>query len=536
MSNESYYVRRIGITMNKQQAYEQSIFETVFTSITQQGKLLYVGELLKRAATVYSDRVALIYKDQYVTYRELYQRATEFSRVLKAHGVKPRDRVLMCFENSPEFYISYFAIWQIGAIVAPLNIFLKEMELAHIFKDAQPVLIVTSSDRVPLFKLAHNSLPPILTEKDIARERPLDPALRDKKEEDQLITLEPDEMAVLLYTSGTTGVPKGVMLSSRNILTNIAQGVARFDMYTHERVFGVLPLFHVFSLNACVWATIFMGATVIVVPHIERRHILEGLKHKPTLFLGVPALYGLLCLMKNAPLSTVKYFISGGDALPDKIRAAFSLIYRRKLCNGYGLTETSPLITVDLDDEAGPTNTVGRPCVGLQIAIRNEQGNDLNTEHIGTIWVKGGNIMLGYYQAPEATEAVLKDGWFNTGDLGFIDHRGKLVITGRIKDLIKHKGFNIYPQEIENIILSHPNVLRVGVIGQKDVMVGEYPIAFVQLRSPEPDIEKTLLALCKQHLASYKIPREFICSTKELATTATGKVDKKILRKLLEQK
>lgn len=517
--------------MNKRQAQEQSIFEKIFASITDKGKLLYVGELLKRASTLYADRVALIYKDKTITYQELYQRATAFSHILKQHGLKPRDRVLMCFENSPEFYIAYFAIWQLGGIAAPLNIFLKEMELAHIVKDSQPVLIITETDRVPLFQQSNNSLPPILTEKDIALDQPV-----TFSKEDQLVSLEPDEMAVLLYTSGTTGVPKGVMLSSRNILTNIAQGVARFDMYTHERVFGVLPLFHVFSLNACVWATIFMGATVIVVPHIERRHILEGVKHKPTLFLGVPALYGLLCLMRNVSLPDVKYFISGGDALPDKIRSAFELIYRRKLCNGYGLTETSPLITVDLDDEAGPTNTVGHPCVELQIAIRDEQEKDLTTNQIGTIWVKGNNIMLGYYQAQQATEAVLKHGWFNTGDLGFIDHRGKLVIAGRIKDIIKHKGLIIYPQEIENVILSHPNVIRVGVVGQKDVMVGEYPIAFVQLRTQEPNIEKTLQTLCKQHLASYKIPREFICSTKELATTATGKVDKKVLRKILEQK
>lgn len=509
---------------------EKERFEGLYQAMSHNDSLFNIACVLQRAAHIYGERKALIYKDTSITYQELYIRAAGFARILKQQGVKKHDRVLMCFENSPEFYIAYFAIWHIGAVVAPLNIFLKEHELAHIVNDADPKIIITSSDRVALFQHVNQfKKPSILTQDDMLLDIPIESIGYD----DSVECIDIDAMVALLYTSGTTGEPKGVMLSSRNIMTNVLQGVARFNLYDHERTFAVLPLFHIFSQNACVWTSIFMGATIILVPKIERRYILEGLEHKPTMFLGVPALYGLLCLLKNVPLDSVRYFICGGDALPDKIRAAFSLLYRRSLCNGYGMTETSPMIAMELDDERGPTNTVGKLCVGIECAIRDEQEQAVAPGTIGQIWIKGDTVMLGYYQAEQATKQIIKDGWLNTGDLGYLDTRGKLVITGRMKDLIKHKGFNIYPQEIENVLLSHPNVIRVGVVGLQDQSVGEYPIAFVQLRTREKDIEKILTALCKHHLAPYKVPKEFRCQTDELPVTATGKVDKKVLRKLL---
>ncbi len=515
---------------NKILVREQQQFNKLKKSISPNGRLMSAGTLLQRAAHLFGTRTALIYKEDKISYNQLYARACALSEILKQKGVKPHDRVLLCFENSPAFYIAYFAIWQCGAVVAPLNTFLRQYELAHIVNDAKPVLIITSTDHVQLFKEAElTDLPPIITEKDFDFDKP-----ESAPSKDFIIPyLEPDDMTALLYTSGTTGLPKGVMLSSRNIMTAVLQSVVRIELDKHERVFGVLPLFHVFAQVACIWGAFFVGATVIVVPRIDRRYILEGLKHKPTIFLGVPALYGLLCLMKNAPLSSVRYFVSGGDALPDKIRSYFALLYRRRLCGGYGLTETSPIIAADFDDEAGPTNRVGYPVVGVQCSIRDEQGNQVTYGSIGELWVKGDNVMLGYYNAPKATQKVLKDGWLNTGDLAYFDAKGKLIIAGRTKDLIISKGFNIYPQEIENVILSYPNALQVGVIGRKDNDVGEIVIAFVQLRTQEADAEKKIRKLCREHLASYKIPRDFICTTESLPITATGKVDKKVLRKQL---
>jgi len=511
---------------------EQKIYNALYQSIINDEKITFLGQILRRAALKHPDRVVLIKRGRYVRYRELYYYASECSRILRERSIKPGDRVLLFFENSVEFYIGYFGILQAGAVAVPLNTFLKEHELNHIIQDAEPSLIISSVKLLERIKYSDiPNMPPVLTENDLVVGGPVPDDFVDAP-----IDLLPfDAMAVLLYTSGTTGLPKGVMLSSKNAIINVIQTVARFGLVDYERGFAVLPLFHSFAQNTCIWALVLMYCTVIVVPRIDRRAMLEGLEYKPTIFLGVPALYGVLCLMGNAPLSSVKYFFSGGDALPDKIRAAFSLVYRRKLCSGYGLTETSPIIAVEMDDVVEATDTVGKPLIGVEVAIKDEQGNDVPHGKVGEIWVKGDNVMLGYYHAPELTKNVLKDGWLHTGDLGYFDPKGKLVISGRIKDLIIHKGLNIYPQEIENIILSHPQVLFVGVIGQKDDLSGEVPVAYVQLKEEIPDIEMKLRELCIQHLASYKVPRQFFCSKERLSLTATGKVDKKILRARLRE-
>ncbi len=510
---------------------EQAVFNRAYIDVSKDDVLMYAGNLLQRAARLYANLPALIYQDSTITYKELYHYACRLSVTLKERGVKPRDRVLILIENSPLFYIAYYGAWQIGAVVVPLNTFLKEAELTHIIQDAAPVCILTSSEYIPLFEQINSmSLPPILTESDIQPSQVADATCLL----DQTVELGHDEMAALLYTSGTTGFPKGVMLSSKNVMTSLLQGFARLHISEGHRVFGVLPLFHAFAQGACIWGALFKGATVILVPKIERRHILAALKHQPTIFLGVPALYGLMCLMKNAPLDSVEYFVSGGDALSDKIRAYFALLYRRKICNGYGLTETSPTLSVTMEDEAMLTSTIGLPLVGVSCSIRDEQGKEVASGDIGELWVRGDNIMIGYYNAPEATSKVLQDGWFNTGDLVYIDEKGRLVISGRTKDLIINKGLNIYPQEIENVILSHPSVFQVGVVGKHDEQQGEVPVAFVQLRKDEPNMEQVLRKLCLDHLASYKVPKSFICSTEPLLATATGKIDKKVLRKRLE--
>lgn len=508
---------------------EQHYFDALLQSVKINGKMICLGQLLQRAYHNFPDNIALIAPTSSITYKELYGRASMLAQQLIHKGLKPHDRVLLFFENSIEFYVSYFAIVQAGGVVAPLNTFLHETELRHIVNDAVPMIVVTHSNHVALFNSVGVENERIVTEQNMDMNGVINPSIYEQS----IILLPPDEMAALLYTSGTTGLPKGVMLSSRNIITNAIQGLARSQMTGDERVFAVLPLFHSFSQNVCVWAGMLSGFSVILVPKIDRRLILTALKHEPTIFVGVPALYGLLCLMKTAPFPRVKLFVSGGDALPDKIRMFFSLLYRRNICNGYGLTEASPFVAAHLQDVTEPTSCVGRPLIGLEAAIFNEHNMPMGQGEIGQLVLKGDNIMMGYYKSPELTQATIKDGWLYTGDLAYLDENGKIVITGRIKDLIIHKGFNIYPAEIENIILTHANVIRAAVVGKVEQESGEVPVAFVQIRTAKVGIEKELKALCMKHLASYKVPRDFIVSVEELPTTATGKVDKKILRKRL---
>ena len=515
---------------------ESQIMANITNTLSPRGNLMYIGCLLQRAAELYGDSEALISQNRTISYKEYYFRTSLLSKKLQELGIKARDRVLLCGENSIEFYIFYFAALQLGAIIVPVNTFLHERELTYIVKDANPSVIVVSlkfAETIEgLINKGQIKCPLLLTEKDICWQDPVPKTIDQIRSIMPIYELGADELVVLLYTSGTTGIPKGVMLSSQNVMHNTMQAYTRFKGFTgktQERFFCVLPLFHAFAQNTCMWLPLLSGSSVIIVARIDRSLILEGLKKEPTFFFGFPALYGLLCLMRTAPLHSIKMFVSGADAMPDRIRSAFSLIYNRKICTGYGLTEASPVVAVHhLNDEAA-TNMVGKPLPGIEVEIRDAVGQKLKGGEIGNLWIRGKNIMMGYYKAPEATALVLKADWLNTGDLCALDSFGNILMCGRTKDLIIHKGFNIYPQEIENVLMMHPAVSKAAVIGIDEVLSGQFPVAYVAVKTKEPGIEEGLRVLCAANLASYKIPRKFIC-LEDLPMSATGKVDKKQLQ------
>lgn len=519
----------------KNRMNEASIYNQLLQGHTD---VVFAGHLLAKTCQKSPMRDAVIGKDRTLTYQELFFHALALSEKLKAQGVQPRDRVVLYCENSVEFYVAYWAVWQCAAVLVPVNTYLHEKELAYVLKDADPRLILVSElYQANLDKLVQGNyateLPPALViQQAIDWQQTVPSDFVEKSSAVQLPALEPDELCLLLYTSGTTGLPKGVMLSSRNVVTNVMQVAARIKMVglqEGERFFCVLPLFHVFAQNVCVWVPVMTSSSVIIVQKIDRKLILEGLSHKPTLFIGVPALYGLLCLMKTAPLESVKFFVSGADMLPDKIRAAFSMIYGRKIASGYGLTEASPVIAINYENHEEPTDVVGPVLAGISCDIRDDAGASLPQGQTGNLWVKGNNVMLGYYKAPDATALVLRDEWLCTGDLGRLDHNGNLAIKGRLKDVIIHKGFNIYPAEVENVLLTHPSVFKAAVIGQEEELAGEVPVAFVAIKTKTDRLEKELRDLCMHNLATYKIPRKFVYLD-DLPMNATGKIDKKQLR------
>lgn len=503
--------------LGKANESEHERFNHIYAKIVRLGSL---GFLLHRAGNVYGERTALIYQNEKITYRTLYWRACYVSIFLRSAGVRKNDRVLVLYENSPEFYIVYYAILQIGAVVVPLNTFLHEQELRHIIADASPQLIFAHSSLAAKVK---TTAVRVVTEVDLQF---------DKAPEQCSIEIEEcdiDALAVLLYTSGTTGFPKGVMLSSRNCMVNIAQALARISVKGNERLLGALPFFHSFAQVICLWAAIWVGCSVIIIPRIERRSLMQGFTQRPTIFFGVPALYGLLCLLKTVPVDSVTYFISGGDALSEKIRMGFALLYRRRICNGYGLTEASPLVSAQIGGPVVSADTVGTPFSAISSDLRDEQGSSVAQGQVGELWIKGPNVMLGYYNDMPATQAVIVDGWLRTGDLASFDASGRLRIIGRVKDLIVHKGIKIYPQEIELILLKHPNVLTAAVVGIDDEATGQIPVAYVQLKQAQETIERELKELCTKNCASYKVPREFFCTTESLPMTSLGKIDKKQL-------
>lgn len=512
---------------------ERKRYEQIRESLTINNKPIFAGLLLKRAAERWPNKCAVICEDRELTYRAVFEYTLRIGNTLRERGIKSGDHVMILYDNSINFYAAYYGIWQIGAIPVPVNTMLHPQQIAHIIENAQPAAIVVSAPLYEKMRPVMQNIPVIISDADLdaAYNRPNQP-----KQESVIDSTDhdPDALAVLLYTSGTTGDPKGVMLSSRAVITNAAQGAARFDIHKNERVLVALPLFHSYTQNTCLWMCPFLGATAIIVPKIERRALMTGLQHKPTFIVGIPQLYGLFCLMKNAPFTRVRYFISGGDILTDKTRMYFELIYRRKLCNGYGLTETAPFVCVDLDDMVKPTDTVGRPFAGIEYQIRDPEGAVLKDGSVGLLWIKGDNLMLGYYKAPEATARAIVDGWFDTGDLALINKHGKIVLCGREKDLIKSKGIKVFPQDIENVLTKHPAVFAAAVIGAM-IDDDEVPVAYVATKEykKNDELEAQLKTLCQAHLANYEIPRIFIIK-ESLPLTATGKVDKKILRKEFE--
>jgi len=500
---------------------EYARFRALKQDFSYNGHLISPNRLLIRSSELFPEKIAVqLPSGDHITFRNLADGAKKISAILISMGVQPGDRVVVLAENSIFFYFAYYGIWQTGATVVPLSTFLHEQEISDILADALPRVVVVSNEltaKVDMTRVACR----VLREDEIMRSTGDSAAFK-------IHDFAPDAVAAILYTSGTTGKPKGVMLSACGIMTNVLQGMCRFNFLEDERVLCPLPLFHSFTQITCVWAAIATGSCVILLPKIMKDSLLQSFTYRPTFVLGIPHFFALLCRFASLSLHTVRYCISGGDAVSDAIRKIFALRFSKKICNGYGLTESGPLIAVDLDDTISTTNTIGKPVVQVMCDIRN------GDHGIGILWVRGENLMLGYYHAQAATEAVLKDGWLNTGDLARFDADGKLVICGREKDLIVYRGLKIYPQEVENVLTSAPNVQLAAVIGIPDVE-GCYPAAFVQTVDHKQIDPEVLIEFCKRHLAHYKVPRT-VYFMKSMPMTPTGKIDKKVLMQQLHAK
>ena len=501
------------------------------------GRLRWVSHFLWHAAHTYPLKQALIAPERTLSYDELLFYTLKVAEWLSMRGVKPGDRVVILISNSIDFYCAYLAAWHIGAVAVPLNTYLHAREVVFIMEEAEPAVVLTTAPTAAIMAEISAAVVPMenrLLVDGYLWHLPYAVGGGQVMAQSLLpVVRAATETAVILYTSGSTGVPKGVVLSGKNVVTNALQARTLFaqvlgDGYS-ERFLAILPLFHAFSQNASVWLPLMMGATIIIVPRIDRRALLAGLEQKPTIFFGFPALFGLLVMMRTAPVHSIKLFVSGADALPDKIRMAFSLTYGRKICSGYGLTEASPVVAVDIFGQDHATNTVGQPVPGLSCRLLDDAGHEVNPGIVGTLWISGDNIMQGYYRSPELTAQVLQDGWLNTGDLATRSENGLITIVGRCKDLIINKGFNIYPQEVENVLLRHPAVFKAAVIA-RDEEGDQVPVAYVAVREGVEVQPADLAAFCRDNLAAYKVPRVVTCVT-DLPMTATGKIDKGKLRR-----
>lgn len=481
-----------------------------------------------------------------IRWRDLKHYVDSFARYLELVGVRKGDNVALLMSNSKEFVIAFLAIGKLGAVPVPLNTFLKRTELEYILADCEAKLVITQGKFAELLdgieretgveKFIWSEDPPRLDEHNLSFEEGL--TIEDYEHITPQADLE--DLAVMLYTSGTTGKPKGVMLTYRNIFSNIENIVRVFDIKPKDRFIVYLPMFHAFTLTATVLLPLYTASPIVIVKSIMpfSNVMKQTLLKRVTVFMGVPEVFNALSKAKLPWyfmwFNRIRYFVSGGAPLPlDTLERMKKKFKRAVLLEGYGLSECSPVVSVNLPDKQKPLS-VGPPLPDYEVKIVNDELVELPTGEVGEIIVKGDCVMKGYYKNPYETENTIINGWLRTGDLGYVDEEGFIYIVDRKKDLIICKGMNIYPREVEEVLMSHPKVELCAVVGKKDSHHGEIPVAFIKLAENEELTESELRNFLKEKLANYKIPRQFIF-VEDLPKNATGKVLKRVLKEKLNK-
>jgi long-chain acyl-CoA synthetase len=523
-----------------------------------------VTEALARSAKNFPNNTALNYMGNRITYKKLNDMVNQFAKALAALGVKKGDKVAVCLPNLPQTIISNFAILRLGAVAAQNNPLYTERELEYQLNDSDAKVVITLTLLVPrMQKIAPNTKIKKIIGCHIHSYLPfpkkqLFPYVKkamykelDKTEglylfEDLIRKYDtkpvPEggkwkELSTLIYTGGTTGVSKGVMLSHENISCNVQQFIAWFPSLKPgvERLVGTFPVFHSAGYTAVQNYFTWQAYEHIVIPRPDPKAIIDLIrKYKPTFLPGAPTIFvGLLNdpEFRKMDLSSIKGFFSGaGPLAADTIRDLKDLT-GATLCEVYGLTETTPIATVTPWGGVIKPGTVGVPVPETDVKIMDaETGKkEMKTGQTGEIVIKGPQVMMGYYKKPEDTKKVLVDGWLLSGDIGMFDDDGYLSVVDRKKDLIIAGGYNIYPVEIDNILFSHPKILEACTIGVADAYRGETVKAFVVVKPGETLTEDEVKKFCKDNLAAYKVPRyvEFI---PELPKTAVGKILRRKLR------
>lgn len=529
-------------------------------------------QLLENAAKEYSKHKAIHFMGKEITFQTLYKKTLKLASYLQSLGIEKGDRVAVMLPNIPQTVISFYAILQTGAIVVPVNPLYQEREIEFIMKDSGAKVIITLDmlyNRVAKVKeqtdLEHiivtsikdylpfpkNIIYPFIQAKEQGKPPTIQSSksthffTQTMKKNNQLkevpISFEED-IAILQYTGGTTGFPKGVILTHQNLVANTS--MCRQWLYKMEKgkevMLAVMPLFHVYGLMTVLVLSVMEVYKMILVPRFDATGLLKTIhKQKPTVFPGAPTIYiGLMNhpdIMKY-DLSSIKGAISGSAPLPVDVIEKFEQKTGGKIVEGYGLTETSPVTHVNfLWDNEIVKGSIGVPWPGTDAAIFSlETGETLPVGEIGELGIKGPQVMKGYWKNEEETKEVLKDGWLLTGDIAYMDEKGYFYIVDRKKDIIIASGFNIYPREIEEVLYEHPAIMEASVVGVKDSYRGETVKAFIVLREGMTVTEEELNQFMRRKLASFKVPRiyEF---RKELPKTAIGKVLRRQLKKESEE-
>ena len=503
-------------------------------------------EMIFRYGREYPKRKALFVGKETIRYGELLKRVDAFAAYLHRIGVRPEERVAIFLRNSSEFVVAVLAVSKVGGITVPVNTFLKSDELSYILEDSGAVLLIASAiyEKVVHDSRASKLCRQIIWEGGLRLADDFNVAFEEAMKTDYsyrpaMRTL--DDLAVFFYTSGTTGKPKGAMLSYKNILSNAESAAILLKINAKDRVIVFLPMFHSFTFSIGMILPLYLGASIVIVQSVRPfgNIFKQALLKRVTIFFGVPDVYNALA-KAQLPwyfmwFNSIRIFVSGAAALQSKTLEAMKARFARaKMLEGYGLSESSPAVCINpLHKQKG--KSVGPAMPGYEIKIVDENMVEMRRGEVGEIILRGDNVMRGYLNRPEATAETVINGWLLTGDIGYMDEEGYLFIVDRKKDLIISKGINIYPREIEEEIDRFPGVAVSAVVGMPDEKSGEVPVAYLELEegiSHENFDMSGLKKYLKEHLANYKIPRQ-IQLIDELPKNATGKVLKRVLKERL---
>ncbi len=485
----------------------------------------------------FGDYEANYFEGKWYSTGEGRRRAHEVGAGLQDLGVRPGDRVAVMLPNCPEVGISYWATWRIGGVVTPLIFLLPPSEVNRILADSEAKVAITSSELLPALAPAAEG---VGTLEHIVCVGGAEGVTAYEELENhgssEIVECEPDDLAALLYTGGTTGASKGVMLSHNNLEWTARAARIASEVKDGETSLLALPLSHSFGLHVSILGALGQNTNVLL-RWFDPKAMLDMIQEYHVQRMAVvPTMLQLLLAMPldDWDLSSLQFITTGAAALPTEVLEQWeSRVPNCALIQGYGLTETSPTISVQppssVRDGSRRIGTVGKPIEGVEVRVVADDGQVLGSEEVGEVVVRGPNVMLGYWRNPEATEDAVVDGWFHTGDLGKLDAEGNLVIVDRKKDLIIRGGFNVYPVDVEAVLLKHPDVAEAALVGRPSETWGEEPVAFVVSvagRAVDPD---DVMSYCETNLAKYKRPVE-LKIVDSIPKTPVGKIDKKLLR------
>jgi long-chain acyl-CoA synthetase len=464
-----------------------------------------LATMLHESVLANPDKPCVIIGDRALTYAQVEHMSGLVAGNLLGLGLDPGSKVAVQLPNIPQFLFAYFGAMRAGLVMVPLNPLLTDHEVAFHLKNSDAQVLITFEDLC-----APVDVP------DIA-------------------PTNADDTAVLLYTSGTTGKPKGAELTHFQLFMNCTVAGELFGFEECDVDIAVLPLFHVFGLSSVLNAAVRFGTTIVLVPRFEVDAVLDAIERtRATIFCGVPTMYIALLHADTTgrDLSSLRVGISGGAPIPGEIIRAFEEKFSGVvILEGYGLSETASTTTFNVSAKQRKVLSIGKPVWGVQVRIVDAADRPLppGADNVGEIVVSGHNVMKAYYKDPEATAEAMRGGWFHTGDVAYADDDGYLFVVDRMKDLILRGGYNVYPREVEEVLYEHPAVSEVAVIGKPDEWLGEEVVAVISLKVGAHATQEELIAFCKERLAAYKYPREFRF-VEELPKGPTGKIHKKELR------